>query len=112
VNPDLSKASSESLGLSCREKHWGRWHKSLRNSALDCSLTLVKWWGLSMNQPSSYGIALITRWYSWRSWFQAQPVTAHKGWESHLMPYYRWAERWWGLIALLMCLNRKNTVLF
>lgn len=28
------------------------------------------------------------------------------------MLYYRWAERRRGLIALLMCLNRKNTLLF
>lgn len=41
-----------------------------------------------------------------------KPATAHKGWESHLMLYYRWAERLQGLIALLMCLNRKNTLLF
>lgn len=28
------------------------------------------------------------------------------------MLYYRWAERLQGLIALLMCLNRRNTLLF
>lgn len=58
MNPDLSKRSSESLGLSWREKHLGRWHRSLRNSALDYSLTLVKWWGLSNEPTLSYGIAL------------------------------------------------------
>lgn len=50
MNPDLSKGSSESLGLSWKEKHSGRWHRSLGNSAFGYNLTLVKW-GLS-NKPT------------------------------------------------------------
>lgn len=40
MNLNVSKASPESLGLSWREKHSGRWNRRLRK------LTVVEVWGL------------------------------------------------------------------